>query len=92
MTKKSNRQLSAIMFTDIVGYTAMMHENEIAAAAIRQHHREIYEKEHQKFKGEILQYYGDGTFSIFKSAVEAVECAIKMQQQFQIGNVPPIDF
>ena len=103
MSEKTNakhsssvRRLAAIMFTDIVGYTQMMHDNEIAAAAIRQRHRDIFQKEHQRCNGEILQYYGDGTLSIFKSAVEAVECAIKMQQQFfvepggQTGEVVPL--
>jgi len=85
-----HRQLAAIMFTDIVGYTAMMQENEIAAAAIRKRHRNIFEKEHQRCHGEVLQYYGDGTLSIFKSAVEAVECAIAMQQEFQSGDVVPL--
>ncbi len=84
------RRLAAIMFTDIEGYTEMMNQNEMAAAFIRQRHREVFEKEHQTCNGEILQYYGDGTLSIFKSAVEAVECAIKMQQQFQLGNVVPL--
>ena len=77
------RQLAAIMFTDIVGYTAMMQENESAAAAVRQRHRDIFQKEHERWQGEVLQYYGDGTLSIFKSAVEAVECAIAMQRFFQ---------
>jgi len=84
-----SRQLAAIMFTDIVGYTAMMQENESEAALIRQRHREVFEKEHNQYHGDVLQYYGDGTLSIFKSAVEAVECAISMQQQFNTGqNVP----
>ncbi len=79
----NSRQLAAIMFTDIVGYTAMMHENETAAAAVRQRHREVFQKEHERCYGEVLQYYGDGTLSIFKSAVEAVECSIAMQRCFQ---------
>ncbi len=86
----TQRRLAAIMFTDIVGYTEMMNQNEMTAAAIRQRHREVFEKEHQNFNGEILQYYGDGTLSIFKSAVEAVECSIKMQQQFQVGDIVPL--
>lgn len=90
VTEKSKRRLAAIMFTDIVGYTEMMHENEVEAALIRQRHRDIFQKEHEYFHGEILQYYGDGTLSIFKSAVEAVECAIKMQQEFQTGKVVPL--
>jgi TolB-like protein/class 3 adenylate cyclase len=85
-----SRQLAAIMFTDIVGYTALMQENETEAAALRQRHREIFEKEHTHFRGEVLQYYGDGTLSIFKSAAEAVECAIAMQQQFNSGQHVPL--
>jgi adenylate cyclase len=84
------RQLAAIMFTDIVGYTALMQENESAAAAVRQRHREVFQKEHGHYHGEVLQYYGDGTLSIFKSAVEAVECAISMQQQFSTGQSVPL--
>jgi adenylate cyclase len=81
-----SRQLAAIMFTDIVGYTAMMQENESAAAMVRQRHREVFQKEHGHYHGEVMQYYGDGTLSIFKSAAEAVQCAIVMQQQFSTGQ------
>ena len=63
-----SRQLAAIMFTDIVGYTALMQENETEAAQVRQRHREVFEKEHHHYQGEVLQYYGDETLSIFKSA------------------------
>ena len=86
----TNRQLAAIMFTDIVGYTAMMHQNEKDASLVRQRHREVFQKEHERFHGKVLQYYGDGTLSIFKSAVEAVACAISMQQQFQSGQKVPL--
>lgn len=86
----AKRHLAAIMFTDIVGYTAMMNENEAAAIKIRQRHRNIFEKEHRRYHGEIIQYYGDGTLSTFKSAVEAVECAISMQQAFQDQPVVPL--
>jgi TolB-like protein/class 3 adenylate cyclase/tetratricopeptide (TPR) repeat protein len=85
-----DRQLAAIMFTDIVGYTALMQENETEAAAVRQRHREVFEKDHTHYHGEVLQYYGDGTLSIFKSAAEAVACAIAMQQQFNSGQPVPL--
>lgn len=90
MGSSSDRRLAAIMFTDIAGYTALMQENESAAAIMRQRHRDVFEKEHQRFNGELLQYYGDGSLSIFKSAVEAVECAISMQQQFATGVAVPL--
>ena len=83
------RQLSAIMFTDIEGYTAMMQHNEQKAIFIRNRHREILEKDHKQFNGRIIQYYGDGSLSIFQSAVEAVLCAVSMQQVFcQSPQVP----
>lgn len=84
------RKLAAIMFTDIVGYSAMMQENEAVAADMRQRHRDIFQKEHQTYFGELLQYYGDGTLSVFESAVEAVKCAIAMQQIFQTGEAIPL--
>ncbi len=87
---KKRRILAAIMFTDIIGYTAMMHENEDKASAVRQRHREVFQSEHENYQGEILQYYGDGTLSIFNSTVEAVSCAIKMQQAFQEKEPVPL--
>ncbi|MEL6941310.1 MAG: guanylate cyclase, partial [Bacteroidota bacterium] len=75
-TENKHRRLSAIMFTDIVGYTALMQENEQQAADIRQRHRAIFEQQHTLYHGEILQYFGDGTLSVFQSGVEAVACAI----------------
>ena len=80
------RQLSAIMFTDIAGYTAMMQRDEQAAMRVRSLHRSIFEAEHAAFEGNIVQYYGDGTLSIFKSVIHAVECALKMQEQFISSN------
>ncbi|HEX5152585.1 MAG TPA: adenylate/guanylate cyclase domain-containing protein [Parafilimonas sp.] len=76
------RHLSAIMFTDIEGYTALMQQDEDNAILIRNRHREILEKEHRQYNGRVIQYYGDGTLSIFQSAVEAVHCALVMQQAF----------
>ncbi|MEL6593244.1 MAG: adenylate/guanylate cyclase domain-containing protein, partial [Bacteroidota bacterium] len=84
----STRRLAAIMFTDIVGYTAMMQENEAHAVSVRQRHREVFERLHEQYQGTILQYYGDGTLSIFDSAVAATQCAIDMQLAFQ--EEPPV--
>ncbi|MFC2124190.1 tetratricopeptide repeat protein [Bacteroidota bacterium] len=77
------RQLAAIMFTDIEGYTALMQENEDKAVKVRDRHREIFNSATKKFNGKILQYYGDGTLSIFNSAIDAVMCGIEMQLEFQ---------
>jgi TolB-like protein/class 3 adenylate cyclase len=79
-----HHQLAAIMFTDIQGYTALMQEDEELAIKIRAEHRKIFKSTTQKYNGEILQYYGDGTLSIFDSAIDAVKCGIEMQLEFPI--------
>ncbi|NND35039.1 MAG: hypothetical protein HKN76_20805, partial [Saprospiraceae bacterium] len=78
---EAERKLTAIMFTDIVGYTAMMQKDETKAVLFRDRHRESFRRLHEKYKGEILQYYGDGTLSIFNSSVQAVQCGVALQQE-----------
>src|SRR5829696_8774536 len=77
------RQLAAILFADMTGYTALMQENEQLARSKRQRLKEVLEGTIQKYNGKILQYYGDGSLSIFNSAIDGVHCAVNMQQQLQ---------
>ncbi|HUM47068.1 MAG TPA: adenylate/guanylate cyclase domain-containing protein, partial [Chitinophagales bacterium] len=90
MKEKKVRQLAAIMFTDIVGYTALMQSNEEIAANVRSRHREVFQQQHDLHGGEIIQYYGDGTLSVFKSAIEAAACAVSIQTLLQQGTVVPL--
>jgi len=71
------------MITDMVGYTALMQEDEQRAIANRDRHRRVLQDSIAKHHGNILQYYGDGTLIIFNSAIEAVDCAIEIQQELQ---------
>ena len=73
------RKLAAIMFADIVGYTAMMQDNEILTKKIRDTHRKTLTSAVAEHGGNIIQFYGDGSLSIFDSAVEATACAVKIQ-------------
>ena len=81
------RKLAAIMFTDIEGYTAAMQKDEKEAIHFRDKHRKIFKSANNKYGGEILQYYGDGTLSIFDSAVSAVNCGIEMQKAFLENSI-----
>lgn len=74
------RLLAAIMFTDLEGYTAMMQEDEQNAKMARDKHRSILEEKINKYSGNLLQYYGDGSLSIFNSGIDAVRCAIEIQK------------
>ncbi|MDH3711361.1 MAG: hypothetical protein OER04_15815 [Cyclobacteriaceae bacterium] len=78
----STRQLAAIMFTDIVGYTAMMQFDEKLGRTTAQHYRKTLEREVTSHGGTVVQNYGDGSLSTFSSAVEAVHCAIRLQLLF----------
>jgi len=78
------------MFTDMVGYTALMQQNEQQAKINRDHHREVLKTAIHEYSGTILQYYGDGTLSIFNSAVDAVTSAVKIQKQLQIDPKVPL--
>ena len=89
MQKDNIRLLAAIMFTDMVGYTAMMQEDEVKAKALRDRHRQVLEEKISEFQGSILQFYGDGTLSMFGSAIEAVRCGIQIQKELQkVPKVP----
>ena len=84
------RRLAAIMFTDIEGYTSLMQENEDKAIQARDKHRWIFKSITEIHNGRILQYYGDGTLSIFDSAIDAVKCAMEMQLGFQKDPAIPV--
>lgn len=75
------RQLSAIMFADISGYTALMQESEEQAALIRDKLRKVLEEQVKNHHGRIVQFSGDGALCIFNSALEAVIAAIGMQKE-----------
>ncbi|MEE9224967.1 MAG: adenylate/guanylate cyclase domain-containing protein, partial [Bacteroidota bacterium] len=78
--EERQRRLAAIMFSDMVGYTALMQENEPKATALRDRCREILRRFVGQHGGQILQFYGDGALSTFLSAIEATRCAIDIQQ------------
>jgi adenylate cyclase len=83
------RQLAAILFADMTGYTALMQENEQLARSKRQRLKEVLEATIPRFYGKILQYYGDGSLSIFNSAIDSVHAAIEIQQLLQ--QTPKVD-
>lgn len=77
------RQLAAVMFADMTGYTAMMQEDEKRAKILRDRQRQALENFIPGHNGKIIQYFGDGTLSIFDSAIDAVRSAIEIQTELQ---------
>src|SRR5215469_3904903 len=73
------RQLLAIMFTDVVGFTALTESDEAAAVRVREQHRELVRTLVHQFDGEVVDATGDESLSIFPSALRAVDCALALQ-------------
>jgi class 3 adenylate cyclase len=87
--QQQTRQLAAILFTDIVGSTAMMQKDEQHAVSINKRYIDILQLSVSSHGGEIINDYGDGSLCIFSSATEALRCSIEMQQQFQTAPKVP---
>jgi adenylate cyclase len=87
--QNQRRQLAAILFTDIVGYTALMQENEQKAVALIKHYNAALNRIVDLHNGKVLNYYGDGSLCTFPSVTEALNCAIGLQKELQSEpNVP----
>jgi TolB-like protein/Flp pilus assembly protein TadD len=81
MTGDRTRHLAAVMFTDMVGFTALMGRDEAAARQQVDRQRDVIERLVDEYRGRVLQFYGDGTLCVFGSAVEAVRCAVAIQAE-----------
>ena len=76
----THHQLSAIMFTDIVGYTSMMGRDEAKALELLRQNRKIHKTLIEKYNGTWIKEMGDGVLARFDSAYYAVRCAIEIQE------------
>jgi TolB-like protein/class 3 adenylate cyclase len=77
----SVRRLAAIMFTDIVGYTALMGKDSQKALELVRKSKEIQKPLVEKHNGKWLKEMGDGAMAQFNTALDAVNCAIEIQEQ-----------
>lgn len=85
-----SRQLAAIMFADIAGYTALMQKNEQKALELINRFKEVLEKITREHQGNLVQYFGDGCLVAFESSMNSVNCAIAMQKAFSETPVVPV--
>src|SRR5689334_11358310 len=79
--ERVERRLAAILAADVAGYSRLMGEDEAGTLArLRTHRRELIDPQVSKHKGRIVKTAGDGILMEFPSVVEAVACAIAVQQ------------
>ncbi len=70
------------MFADIVGYTAMLQDNEDYAAEMRDKFRRTVDSSVTARGGKVIRYYGDGALTLFPGATSAALCAADIQRTF----------
>jgi class 3 adenylate cyclase/pimeloyl-ACP methyl ester carboxylesterase len=87
---EGTRRLVAIMFTDIVGYTALMGQDEQRTIELVNRARELLHGQLEKHGGRLLDEIGDGSLSSFDSAVSAVSCAREIQES--VAGDPELNF
>ena len=80
------RRLAAIMFTDLVGYSSITSLDEGRALKLLEDHRSLLQPIFEKYQGTVVKTMGDGFLVEFASAVGAVNCAVKAQEEMRQVN------
>ncbi len=84
---EGERRLAAIMFTDIVGYTALARKSETDALRLVEDHRQIIRPIISRHNGREIKTMGDAFLVEFSSALEAARCAFDIQQSLHESNL-----
>lgn len=88
-SSQGRRQLVAIMFTDMVGYTALVQRDEALALRLLQQQRHLVRRTIPLYAGREVEVIGDAFLIEFGSALQAVECAIHLQQGLGLQPAEP---
>src|SRR5213075_3461748 len=81
-----HRQLAAIMFTDMVDYSALAQRDQALALELLEEHRQIVRSLFSRFNGTEIKTIGDAFLVEFHSALEAAQCAIEIQRTLAKRN------
>src|SRR6266705_2918345 len=85
-TPPEHRQLAAIMFTDMVDYSALAQRDQALALELLEEHRQIARSLFPRFNGTEIKTIGDAFLVEFHSALEAAQCAIEIQRTLAKRN------
>jgi TolB-like protein len=85
---KARHRLTAIIFTDIAGYTSLMGENESEAMEILRKNQEIHQRVFAQFNCLFNKQMGDGFMAVFNSLIEATYASAHIVEQTKKENIP----
>jgi len=86
MEERVKRKLKAILSADVKGYSRLMGEDEISTMQTLKKYREVMARLVQEYEGRVIDSPGDNILAEFGSVVDAVECAVKIQEELKERN------
>ena len=81
------RKLTAILCADVYGYSRLMGEDEEATLSTLTSHRKLIDSQIENHRGRFVNSAGDSVLAEFASVVEAVNCAVEIQNALKVENV-----
>jgi adenylate cyclase len=84
--EKFKRKLTAILSADVAGYSRLMAEDESATVKTLEAYREVMSTLIMQHRGRVIDSPGDNLLAEFTSVVDAVQCAVAVQKEFQARN------
>jgi adenylate cyclase len=92
MAPRAERKLAAILAADVVGYSRLVAADEAGTLArVRALRKEVIEPLIVEYRGRIVRLMGDGALVEFASAVDAVECAVAIQNDVAQREAAEVD-
>ncbi|MBT8351442.1 MAG: adenylate/guanylate cyclase domain-containing protein, partial [Deltaproteobacteria bacterium] len=83
---RTKRKLSAILSADVKGYSRLMGEDELATITTIKEYREVFKTLIDHYNGRVVDSPGDNLLAEFSSVVDAVECAVEIQENLHVEN------
>jgi len=84
--ERVKRKLSAILSADAVSYSRLMGEDEVSTVRTLETYRKVMTDLIEQFRGRVVDSPGDNLLSEFSSVVNAVQCAVEIQEDLRIRN------
>ena len=86
MERRAKRKLRAILSADVKGYSRLMGEDELSTVRTLEAYRQMISEVIRNYGGRVVDSPGDNILAEFSSVVDAVECAVEIQEELKAKN------